>query len=275
MQVLANNTSNYGKAAVYSPFDDVQSGWYYEPVLWAYENELVSGTSAWNFSPNKAITREDLVTLLYRYAKRIGATVTISSGVENRFSDYYKVSSYAREAMRWALTHGVITGDNGKINPKSNARRSQVAQIFYNAWDVIPTNSEMEPSTAYGDPRGALNMTHSQLKAKGFTRTGQGLSGSQIFEYDLYPNAIFLMPLDYDLTNSSKPHAIITDFGEIWPDQVGKSVSAVKSAIPGLKVEYSGGNPFLTSNSEKGKGTTVLIRIPAKNLEQARSDIED
>lgn len=247
VKALANNTSNYETATLSSPFQDVKRGsWYYETVMWAYEENLVSGTSASRFSPNSYITREDIVTLLYRYAKRTGASTTIRSGVENKYSDYYRVSSYAREAMRWALTQGIIAGDNGKINPKNYARRREVAQIFYNAWDVIPPGSELE---AYGDPREALNMTHSQLKAGGYTKTNQGLSGSEIYEYDLYPNAVFLMPLDYDISNSSKPHAILASFGDIWPELAGKSVSTVKSALPGLTVEYSEGNPFLSSAS--------------------------
>lgn len=255
VQVLANNTSNYKKVSISSPFSDVRSSsWYYDTVLWAYENNLASGTSSVRFSPDRPITREDLVTLLYRYAQRIGASTTIRTGVENRFSDFYQVSSYAKEPMRWALTQGIITGSNGKINPKNYARRCEVAQIFYNAWDVIPPGSELEetdnPEPSAGDPREALHLTHNELKAGGYRKTDEGLSGSWIYEYDRYPNALFLMPMDYDgFSGNSKPHAILTGFGDIWPALAGKSTSAVKTELKGLAVEYSAGNPFLSSAS--------------------------
>ena len=71
------------------------------------------------------ITREQLVTMLYRYA---GSPAT--NGSLDNLSDASTVSSYAVNAMQWAVANGIVNGSNGKLNPKNNAIRAEVAAIL-------------------------------------------------------------------------------------------------------------------------------------------------
>jgi len=94
--------------------------WYQKGMEWAKANGVSDGTN-----PEVNITREQLVTMLYRYAGSPKA-----NGSLNSFSDAASVSSYAVNAMQWAVTNGIVNGSNGKLNPQNNATRAQVAAIL-------------------------------------------------------------------------------------------------------------------------------------------------
>ena len=96
------------------------STWYEKGMNWAKTNGVSDGTN-----PNVNITREQLVTMLYRYAGSPAA-----SGSLSEFSDAASVSTYAVNAMQWAVANGIVNGSNGKLNPKSNATRAEVAAIL-------------------------------------------------------------------------------------------------------------------------------------------------
>ena len=87
---------------------------------WAKANGVSDGTN-----PEVNITREQLVTMLYRYAGSPAA-----SGSLDNFSDASTVSSYAVNAMQWAVANGIVNGSNGKLNPKNDATRAEVAAIL-------------------------------------------------------------------------------------------------------------------------------------------------
>ena len=87
---------------------------------WAKANGVSDGTN-----PTVNITREQLVTMLYRYAGSPKANGSLDS-----FSDAASVSSYAVNAMQWAVENGIVNGSNGKLNPQDNATRAQVAAIL-------------------------------------------------------------------------------------------------------------------------------------------------
>lgn len=115
-------------------FADVTKNiWYENAVDWAAKTGVTSGTSKTEFSPNRSITREQLVTMLYRYAKLIGADSKNSAGLE-KFPDAGKVSNYAKEAMQWAVAEGFISGraNGGKdyIAPQGTATRAEVAAVL-------------------------------------------------------------------------------------------------------------------------------------------------
>lgn len=139
VQVLANFTTGYDKTKyVAQPFMDTDSGeWYAPAVQWAAENDIVGGVGKGNFNPGGAVTREQMATLLYRYAQKTGNTVTTDDAKYNAFPDKGDVSSYAVEALKWATHNGVINGSDGKLLPKGRATRAQVAQIFLNAKDLL------------------------------------------------------------------------------------------------------------------------------------------
>ena len=113
-------------------FTDVASGtWYTEAVRWAASEGIVNGISADQFAPNKAITREQLVTILYRYAMYKGMDVSVGEDTNIlSYNDAFDVAEYAIPAMQWACGEGLVNGDNGNLMPKGNATRAQVATIL-------------------------------------------------------------------------------------------------------------------------------------------------
>ena len=94
--------------------------WYEKGMNWAKAKGVSDGTN-----PNANITREQLVTMLYRYA----GTPAVNGSLSD-FSDAASVSSYAVNAMQWAVENGIVNGSNGKLNPQDNATRAQVAAIL-------------------------------------------------------------------------------------------------------------------------------------------------
>ena len=98
--------------------------WYAAGQKWAMDNGISDGTNM----PG-VITREQLATILYRYAKQKGYDVSRSAAL-TAFSDADKVSGYAAEAMQWAVAEGLLQGSNGKLNPQGSATRAQVATIL-------------------------------------------------------------------------------------------------------------------------------------------------
>lgn len=110
-------------------FADVEPGAYYaDAVSWATGLSIVGGNGT-GFNPNGQVTREELATFLYRYAKAIGANVGASGSLSD-FSDHGKVSDWASEAMQWTVGAGIIVGSNGRLNPSSPATRAEVATIL-------------------------------------------------------------------------------------------------------------------------------------------------
>ena len=94
--------------------------WYEKSMEWAKAKGVSDGTN-----PNANITREQLVTMMYRYAGSPKADGKLDS-----FSDAASVSTYAADAMQWAVANGIVNGSNGKLNPQDNATRAEVAAIL-------------------------------------------------------------------------------------------------------------------------------------------------
>ncbi len=136
--MLANVLYNLSGKSQYGvgegAFADVSENvWYEDAVDWAAKTGVTSGTSKTEFSPNRSITREQLVTMLYRYAKLIGADTKKTAGLE-KFPDAGQVSDYAKEAAQWAVAEGFISGraSGGKdyIAPRGTATRAEVAAVL-------------------------------------------------------------------------------------------------------------------------------------------------
>ena len=112
-------------------FVDVPAGaYYYDAVLWATEGGIVTGTDSTSFSPDAKVTREQLAAILYRYAQ-YRKLDTDASAKLNSFTDADSVSAYASEALGWAVSEGLINGASGKLMPKGDATRAQVAAILH------------------------------------------------------------------------------------------------------------------------------------------------
>ena len=100
--------------------------WYQKGMEWAKANGVSDGTE-----PNANITREQLVTMLYRYAKASGKDVSVGEDTNIlSYADATTVSEYAIPAMQWACGAGIVNGANGKLNPQNNATRAEVAAIL-------------------------------------------------------------------------------------------------------------------------------------------------
>ena len=115
-----------------SAFTDVENGaWYADAVAWAAANDIVNGTSATTFAPNSPITREQMATMLYRFAQYKGMdAVTLQENLTG-YPDGGQVSDYAIPAMNWAIGQGLIAGmENGTLVPQGSATRAQVATIL-------------------------------------------------------------------------------------------------------------------------------------------------
>ena len=114
-----------------SSFSDVSSGSYYEKaVAWAAANGIVTGTVSTSFSPDAKVTREQLAAILYRYAQYKKLDTDASAKLDS-FSDAGNVSGYASEALSWAVSEGLINGASGRLMPKGDATRVQVAAILH------------------------------------------------------------------------------------------------------------------------------------------------
>lgn len=111
-------------------FADVkESAYYAAPVKWAADNKIVSGTSATTFSPEAAISRQDMATMLLRYAKYAGIEMPTDAGRE--FTDSSQIYAYAKEAVNALSSAGVISGyANGAFGPQKTATRAEAATVF-------------------------------------------------------------------------------------------------------------------------------------------------
>ena len=115
------------------PFADVKADSYYaNAVIWAKQNNVVNGVDETNFAPNLEVTREQLVTILYRYAQYKGKDVSVGENTNIlSYDDFSELSEYAIPAMQWACGSGIITGrTTSTIAPKGTATRAEVATML-------------------------------------------------------------------------------------------------------------------------------------------------
>lgn len=115
-----------------SKFSDVQNSkdYYYVAVKWATQKDIVSGYNDGRFGPNDPITREQLAVILNKYCKYQGKYKAQANTLP-QFQDANQVSDYAVWGMQWATGAGVITGSNGKLNPKGTTTRAEAASMLY------------------------------------------------------------------------------------------------------------------------------------------------
>lgn len=111
-------------------FTDVKNGkWYANAVNWAASKGLVSGYGNGIFKPDAPVTREQMVTIMYKYSEMKGYDLSTSADLSS-YADQSKVSKYAVSSMKWAVNHKIISGTKNGIEPKGNATRAQIAVIL-------------------------------------------------------------------------------------------------------------------------------------------------
>ena len=122
-------------------FVDVTPGiWYYDAVAWAYEQGITTGVTATEFAPDLPVTRQQMVTFLWRAAGEPKAELGYG---ETAPADAAAVAPYAAEAMAWAYENQIIKGEDGLLKPEQNATRAQIANIFMRYEKALALASEM------------------------------------------------------------------------------------------------------------------------------------
>ena len=119
-------------------FSDVPANAYYaKAVAWASANGIVSGHTDGTFGANETLSRQDMVTFLYRFAKFQGKDVSASSDL-CKFADKDQISGYAVEAMQWAVASGMIYGvSDTELAPKQAANRAQGAVEVFRFFTIL------------------------------------------------------------------------------------------------------------------------------------------
>lgn len=118
-------------------FDDIDKDAYYaNAIAWAAKNKIVLGTGNNKFEPDEKITRQDLATIVYRYAKL--KDKELNGEIELDYEDKSKISNYAYDAIVWCTKEKVLEGTNeNKVEPKSYTTRAEAAKIFVMLVDVM------------------------------------------------------------------------------------------------------------------------------------------
>ena len=128
------------KPTAYEPlFSDVKNGKYYSStVTWAKKNGVINGYNDGTFKPEKNVTREEMATMIYNFAKYKGKYKTPTTAI-TQFKDHTSVSPYAKEAIKWAVQNGLISGkDNGtRLDPKGTATRAECAKMLLKSYQLI------------------------------------------------------------------------------------------------------------------------------------------
>lgn len=165
------------EVAVTDAFPDVDSGdWFAKAVSWAYAGKLVTGYEDGSFGPQKAISRQEMITFLYRYAQYKNYAVSSPDNALDSFGDKNAVAEYALPAMKWAVSISLVQGDDkAMLTPLATANRAQgavlllrfaktefefVADLAYKITEVskygnitldIPKKDFLDKGYAYGD----------------------------------------------------------------------------------------------------------------------------
>lgn len=124
-------------------FMDVPVGqWYTDAVIWANDAKIVSGMGEGLFAPNMEITREQMVAMLYNYAKYKGYDVTASTDL-SKFADNASVSTWAQPAMQWAVAEGYISGmGDNQLAPQGTATRAEIASVIMRFMEATAESAE-------------------------------------------------------------------------------------------------------------------------------------
>ena len=170
-------------------YEDVsKDAYYYNAVAWASNNQIVSGYSETVFGPNDTATREQLATIMYRYASYKKYDVSKETELD-KYTDKEQISEYAVKSLKWANANGLITGTSEEtISPKDDVQRCQVAAILRRLCekyeiikeDVPEEKSEEQPSKEATDKE-ETNKTEEddeEINIGGGASSGSGSSGT-------------------------------------------------------------------------------------------------
>ena len=231
-------------------FPDVkESDWYGIPVSWAAENGVITGYQNGKFGPADDITREQLATMLYRYAKYIGYDTSEKADF-SKYPDSSDVSSWAIEAMQWAVGTGIIKGQGGGkyLDPQGKASRAECATMVMR---FMQKYVEKQPQ-----PEENVPMTYEEFKSLSNEQQIEvfsGMTGPEI--YDLVAGSDESWPVtNYDLItpNNAKETIVLVankdgdlHFNLAWPCYGGfvpASIASIGELTGKLDVSRDGGD---------------------------------
>lgn len=171
-------------------FSDVTSDTYYhDAVAWASKCGIVNGYSDTIFSPNDNITREQLASILYRYAEYKKYDISKTSEL-SEYTDKNQISDYAVSAMQWANANGIITGtSDDTLSPQGNALRCQIAAILKRFCEkIIPSNTDNETKDEHSTAEQPKDdKTSSGNNGKDISANGNSVSSSETESNNGYP----------------------------------------------------------------------------------------
>lgn len=145
VQVLYNAEGKPSVEGVVNRFPDVKNEWYKNAVLWANSMNIASGMGNGNFGVGKNITRQDLAVMLYKYAAMKTFSLSANAGEIDQYADGNMVSDYAKTAMNWAVTNGIMSGKGTagepistfRLDPTGTATRAECAAMLKNFMENV------------------------------------------------------------------------------------------------------------------------------------------
>lgn len=143
LAVVLYNMEKQPESTGVNPFADVKADmWYTDAIVWANANGIVAGYDDSTFGLGDSITREQLASILYRYAQMKGYDVTEKADLTG-YADSAAISGYAVEAMQWANANGIVNGMTATtLAPQGTATRAQVATMLMNFCENVVTKAE-------------------------------------------------------------------------------------------------------------------------------------
>ena len=132
--LIIKNINGTDEKVYWSYLDVPEDAWYADAVAWCSDKDIMEGYGNGYFGPDDSITREQLISTLYRYAQYRELPNLDTTGVELlKYGDYGDISGYAGGPMQWALKNSILSGrDNNLLEPKGVATRAEIAQIIRN-----------------------------------------------------------------------------------------------------------------------------------------------
>lgn len=146
---------------------------------------IMNGVDDRHFDPDGLITREQMATIAYRFAKNCGCGVSIPTKIDKQFNDYNQISDYAWGAVVWAVNSGIMTGTDTGFEPKMNLNRGQIATIIMRLGNL--TNKKSSNSGSSNTPSSKSTVDKSAfVKSLGdlLKQTDVGLIGIDYYNTD-------------------------------------------------------------------------------------------
>lgn len=242
VQVLYN-ASGKPSVSIENKFPDVKNAWYKNAVLWANQNDIANGKGNGNFGIAESISRQDLALMLYKYARLYGYDLSVKEGEINKYADGNKVSNYAKTAMDWAITHGILSGKGNRgedistfrLDPTGTATRAECAAMLKNFMETgyefgiagLMEDDSMVTWEGVLSLEGTLTSNHTILSVKGIIYSDENAEKKEFVVNGTENWSFENLPLD--LGNN---YITITAYGEI-----GGSGSKTIKIIRHLKTE--------------------------------------